>query len=186
MTKIIDLLNDRTKSLRGSKILALGVAYKRDVDDVRESPSLDVMTLLLAKGADISFSDPFVATVRVADRALSAVELTPAVVKSADVVVMLTDHSRFDREMIAANASLISTRATHSRRSFREHRQNLSRDGMGTERIRVGLVIGQLSYGGAEGQLFELARALRERHEPVVYCLSDRVHPYGPALERWA
>jgi glycosyltransferase involved in cell wall biosynthesis len=54
---------------------------------------------------------------------------------------------------------------------------------MGGDRIRIGLVIGQLGYGGAEGQLYELARALRDRHELFVYCLSDRVRPYGPALE---
>ena len=55
---------------------------------------------------------------------------------------------------------------------------------MGTERMRIGLVIGQLGYGGAEGQLYELARAMRDRHELFVYCLSERVHPYGTALEK--
>jgi len=107
VTKIIDLLNDRTKSLRGSNILALGVAYKRDVDDVRESPSIDVMTLLLEKGAIVTFADPFVSSIRIAETVLSAVDLTPAAVQGADVVVMLTDHTGFDRTMIAANARLI-------------------------------------------------------------------------------
>ena len=107
VTKIVDLLNDRSRSLRGSKILALGVAYKRDVDDVRESPSIDVMTLLLEKGALVSFADPFVASVRIGDRTLSAVDLTPDIVQNTTVVLMLTDHTAFDRQMIAANASLI-------------------------------------------------------------------------------
>jgi UDP-N-acetyl-D-glucosamine dehydrogenase len=105
--KIADLLNDRTKPLRGSRILVLGVAYKRDVDDVRESPSIDVMTLLLEKGAIVSFADPYVSNIKVADQTLEAVELTPTAVRAADVVVMLTDHSRFDRAMIVENATLI-------------------------------------------------------------------------------
>jgi UDP-N-acetyl-D-glucosamine dehydrogenase len=91
----------------GSKILALGVAYKRDVDDVRESPAIDVMTLLLAKGAEVSFADPFVSKISLGDRKLQAIEATPSVVAAADVVLMLTDHTAFDRQAIAKHASLI-------------------------------------------------------------------------------
>jgi UDP-N-acetyl-D-glucosamine dehydrogenase len=107
VSRVVDLLNDRKKAMNGAKVLALGVAYKRDVDDVRESPSIDVMTLLLKKGADIRFADPFVSSIKVADRKLTAVELTPAEVAAADVVLMLTDHTGFDRKMIAENAALI-------------------------------------------------------------------------------
>jgi len=105
--KVADLLNDQSKPLRGSRILALGVAYKRDVDDVRESPSIDVMTLLIDKGAVVTFADPFVDSVKIHDQPVSSVELSPVSVAAADVVLMLTDHTAFDRPMIAKNAKLI-------------------------------------------------------------------------------
>jgi UDP-N-acetyl-D-glucosamine dehydrogenase len=107
VSKIADLLNDRTKSLKGSKILALGVTYKRDVDDVRESPAVDVMTLLLEKGAEVSYADPFVPAISIRDRKLSAVQLTAAAASHADVVLMLTDHSTFDLAMVAEHATLV-------------------------------------------------------------------------------
>ncbi len=105
--KVSDLLNDQMKPVRGSKILALGVAYKRDVDDVRESPSLDVMALLLDKGAEISFSDPFVDSVELRGKRLSSVALDDATVAAADAVVLLTDHTSFDRPRIASAARLL-------------------------------------------------------------------------------
>jgi UDP-N-acetyl-D-glucosamine dehydrogenase len=106
-SKVMDALNDRGKALKGAKILALGVAYKRDVDDVRESPALDVMSLLLDKGADISFSDPFVAEVELKGRRMKGVPLDTATVKAADAVLLLTDHTGFDRAAIAADARLV-------------------------------------------------------------------------------
>ncbi len=107
VSKVVDALNDRCKSLRGSKILALGVAYKRDVDDVRESPSLDVMALLLDKGAEISFADPFVAQVELRGRTLRSVALDRATIAGADAVLLLTDHTDFDRVAIAAAATMV-------------------------------------------------------------------------------
>jgi UDP-N-acetyl-D-glucosamine dehydrogenase len=107
VSKIADLLNERAKPLKNSKILALGVTYKRDVDDVRESPAVDVMTLLLEKGAEISYADPFVPSIAIRDRKFSAVQLTASAVAHADVVLMLTDHSAFDLAMVAAHAALI-------------------------------------------------------------------------------
>ena len=106
-SKVMDALNDRGKALKGAKILALGVAYKRDVDDVRESPALDVMSLLLDKGADISFSDPFVSEVEIRGRRLTSVALDDATVKAADAVLLLTDHTGFDRPAIAKAAGLV-------------------------------------------------------------------------------
>ena len=106
-SKVMDALNDRGKALKGAKILALGVAYKRDVDDVRESPALDVMSLLLDKGADISFSDPFVAEVELKGRRMKGVPLEDATVKAADAVLLLTDHTAFDRAAIAGCAGLV-------------------------------------------------------------------------------
>ena len=105
--RVVALLNDYSKALRGSRILVLGVAYKRDVDDVRESPSLDVMSLLLERGADITVADPMVESVMLHDRRHASVPLTKALVAAADVVLLLTDHTAFDRRMIVENASLI-------------------------------------------------------------------------------
>ena len=105
--KVATLLNDRAKPLRGSKILALGVAYKRDVADVRESPSVDVMSLLIEKGADVAFADPFVSSISVAGTELTAIELTKESLAACDVCILLTDHTAFDRPFIADSASLI-------------------------------------------------------------------------------
>ena len=105
--KIADVLNERRKALNGSKVLALGVAYKRDVDDVRESPSLDVMALLLERGADVRYADPLVPSVEVKGRRMDAVDPTAENVAAVDVVVLLTDHSAFDLAGIAAHAEAI-------------------------------------------------------------------------------
>ncbi len=106
-SKVMDALNDREKSLKGSKVLALGVAYKRDVDDVRESPALDVMTLLVEKGARVSFADPFVSEIELGGEKLSSVTPDAETVAGADAVILLTDHTAFDRPSIAAAAKLL-------------------------------------------------------------------------------
>ena len=105
--RVVDALNDNSKALRGARILALGVAYKRDVDDVRESPALDVMSLLLDKGADISFADPFVESVEIRQKKFTRVELDDKTVAAADAVLLLTDHTGFDRPAIAGAAKLL-------------------------------------------------------------------------------
>ena len=105
--KVVEVLNDNGRALKGAKVLALGVAYKRDVDDVRESPALDVMSLLIDRGADISFADPHVATVRIGGTHLDRSDLTAEAVAEADLVILLTDHSAFDLQMVADNARLI-------------------------------------------------------------------------------
>lgn len=105
--KIADVLNQRQKSMNGSTVLVLGVAYKRDIDDIRESPSLDVMSLLNEKGVVVNFADPWVAEVMVGGARFEAVDLTAACVAAADAVVLLTDHSGFDYEMIAREAAVV-------------------------------------------------------------------------------
>ena len=105
--KVGELLNDCAKPLRGSNVLVLGVAYKRNVDDVRESPALDVMSLLIEKGAKIVFCDPYVESVVVNGEKLSRRELTPAEVSAADVVIMLTDHTEFDLDLVVSTAGLV-------------------------------------------------------------------------------
>ncbi|RMD85400.1 MAG: nucleotide sugar dehydrogenase [Candidatus Dadabacteria bacterium] len=105
--KIADVLNRHRKPVNGSRVFVLGVAYKRDVDDVRESPALDVIALLVERGAEVAFADPFVRTIEVAGQRLERVEPTAEQVASADVVVLLTDHSAFDYADIAAHARVI-------------------------------------------------------------------------------
>ncbi|TFH21680.1 MAG: nucleotide sugar dehydrogenase [Myxococcales bacterium] len=105
--KVGELLSDRGQALKGAKILALGVAYKRDVDDVRESPSLDVMSLLLARGVVMSFADPHVDSVAIGELRFERRELTPESVAEADCCILLTDHAAFDLAMVAEHARLI-------------------------------------------------------------------------------
>ncbi|AEI96302.1 UDP binding domain-containing protein [Roseobacter litoralis] len=99
--------------------LVLGIAYKRDIDDVRESPSVLVMELLRNWGADISYSDPHVQTfpvMREHSFDLSSVPLSPETLAQQDAVLLLTDHTHFDYEMIAEHASLlIDTRGVYRR-----------------------------------------------------------------------
>jgi UDP-N-acetyl-D-glucosamine dehydrogenase len=107
VSRIADALNEQQKSLKGAKILALGVTYKRDVNDLRESPALEVLHKLHEKGAVVSYADPYVPVVELGDQVLRAVELTPKILRSIDCAVILTDHSAFDYAMIVANSPLI-------------------------------------------------------------------------------
>jgi UDP-N-acetyl-D-glucosamine dehydrogenase len=106
LDKIQNALNDHSKPLKGSHVHILGVAYKRDIDDVRESPALDIILLLERRGARVTYSDPFVPSVRLDGRELLAQE--PAVmIARADCVVVVTDHAGFDYPALVANARLI-------------------------------------------------------------------------------
>ena len=94
--KVREALNRARKSVNGSRILLLGMAYKRDIDDVRESPALDVLRLLKADGGEVAYHDPFVPRIREDGHELASVELTDDAVGGADAVVILTDHTAFD------------------------------------------------------------------------------------------
>ncbi len=107
VSRIADALNRNKKSLNGSHILALGVAYKRDVSDTRESPALEVVTELKEKGAMVSYSDPYVPRVELGDEVLVSTDVTPQLIQSMDCIVVLTDHSNFDYAMVAAESSLV-------------------------------------------------------------------------------
>jgi len=112
VNKTIDVLNERKKPLNGSRILLLGMAYKRDVEDIRESPSLFIMEQLMAKGAEVSYADPHIAKLpNLRDHHFycekESISLTPEVLASFDAVILCTAHSKFDYEMIEKNASLI-------------------------------------------------------------------------------
>ncbi len=104
--KIQNALNDRTKPLKGSRVHILGVAYKRDIDDVRESPAFDVMHLLKRRGAVLSYSDPYVPEIQVDGLTLRSEDLWDAL-RAADCAAIITDHSAFDYPRIAEEASLI-------------------------------------------------------------------------------
>lgn len=108
--KIMDALNDRGKSLRGAKILVLGVAYKKNIDDVRESPAVELMKLLQAKAAIIHYTDPHVPIfprIRGSYFDLSSVDPSPKNIASYDLLLLATDHAKFDYTMFQKHAKLI-------------------------------------------------------------------------------
>ena len=106
---ISDALNQRKKSINGSEIFVLGLAYKKDINDVRESPALDVIEILLEKGAHISYTDPYVPALEAnfLRRRLTSKALSAANLQRADCVVLLTDHSCFDYSLISKHSPLI-------------------------------------------------------------------------------
>jgi UDP-N-acetyl-D-glucosamine dehydrogenase len=111
---VADGLNDESKAMKGSSILLLGVAYKKDVDDVRESPALSIIDRLRAKGANVSYHDPFVAEMRFDDahteangEPLDSVELSDERLRTADCVIIVTDHTDVDYRRVCSLAALI-------------------------------------------------------------------------------
>ena len=105
--KVADALNDERKAVRGSRVLVLGVSYKKDIDDMRESPALDVIRLLEERGAEVDYHDPHVASYKEDGHLRSSVPLTDSALSSADAVVVITDHSVIDWARVSAKASLI-------------------------------------------------------------------------------
>jgi len=105
--KITDGLNERGKSVKGTKILILGVAYKKDIDDVRESPALDVIKLLQEMGGKVSFHDPYVSEVKTDKLKIKSLKLTQKVLTSVDCTVIITDHSSFDPQFIVKHSKLV-------------------------------------------------------------------------------
>jgi UDP-N-acetyl-D-glucosamine dehydrogenase len=100
-------LNQKRKSLKGCNILVLGAAYKKDISDVRESPALDVMRLMERRGAKVSYNDPFVPEVIMDGHNLKSKKLSAGILRRADCVVILTDHSLYDYPWIVKNSQLI-------------------------------------------------------------------------------
>jgi UDP-N-acetyl-D-glucosamine dehydrogenase len=103
--KVQNALNDVGKPVKGSRIHVMGVAYKRDIDDMRESPALDVILLLEKLGASVAYSDPYVPTLRLGGKELTASPEEAAA--EADCVVIITDHSAFDYQGLVARSQLI-------------------------------------------------------------------------------
>src|SRR5882762_2449840 len=101
VARAVDRLNERSKSVRGSRMLVLGVAYKKNIDDIRESPALDVIRLLRRRGAIVDYHDPHVPKLKDDDLELKSVPLTPELLKGADCVLIVTDHSDVDYGLVA-------------------------------------------------------------------------------------
>lgn len=126
VTKLMEGLNDHGKPLKNSKIIVLGIAYKKNVDDMRESPSVEIMEILRSKGADVMYSDPHVPVfpkMREHNFDLASTELTAENLRNADAVILTTDHDRFDYELIKQEAKLI----IDSRGKYREPAENIIR-----------------------------------------------------------
>lgn len=111
---VSDGLNDESKAMKGSNVLLLGVAYKKDVDDVRESPALSIIDRLRAKGANVKYHDPFVSEVRFGDahtdaagEPLQSVPLTNEELQGSDCVIIVTDHTEIDYKRVCSQAPLI-------------------------------------------------------------------------------
>jgi UDP-N-acetyl-D-glucosamine dehydrogenase len=105
--KVAQALNDEKKAVNGSRILVLGVAYKKDIDDMRESPALDVIRLLEMQGAKVVYHDPFVPKYHEDGHEHTSVALTDKEISSADAVVIVTDHSSVDYQRVVALAGVV-------------------------------------------------------------------------------
>lgn len=109
--KVVHALNGHGKAVRGSRVLVVGIAYKKDIDDIRESPAIDVVRLLQRMGGDVSYHDPYIPEMHEDGMVLRSVPLDAATVRAADCVMIVTDHSAIDYLMIGREAqALVDTR----------------------------------------------------------------------------
>ena len=121
VSKVQDALNDRAVALKGAKVLVLGVAYKKDIDDMRESPALEIMDLMAQKGANVSYHDPYCPEIKddghtPAGAVGKSIPLTDAALRDADAVIIVTDHSDIDYVRVQSLAKvLVDTRAAVAR-----------------------------------------------------------------------
>jgi UDP-N-acetyl-D-glucosamine dehydrogenase len=123
---VADALNDRGRAVRGASILVLGVTYKADVNDVRESPALEIIEHLIRRGAQVAYADPFTPQLALDGHKLSAVEPTAEALAAADCVLILTSHSSFNYAEIASRAALVvDTR--NAMKSFRDAHASIVR-----------------------------------------------------------
>ena len=119
VTLVGEALNDRARAVRGASVLILGVTYKPDVNDIRESPALEIMEMLARKGARISYADPFTPQLTLDGHKLSAVESSREALAAADCVLILTNHSAFDYAAIAEHSALV----VDTRNALKAHRR---------------------------------------------------------------
>jgi len=124
--RTLEALNERRKSLKGSKVLVLGLAYKKDIDDIRESPSIELIELLKEKGAKVDYNDPYIPQThkqREHDLKMKSVPLTASMLRKYDVVLIATDHSDYDYKWIVKNAQMV----VDSRNATKDVRQGRSK-----------------------------------------------------------
>lgn len=113
--KITSALNGRRKSVNGSQIVILGIAYKKDISDVRESPALDIMTMLKEMGANLTYHDPFVPEVRIANGIMKSADFNAELLSGSACTVIVADHSSYDWQFVVDHSNLIvdTRNATH-------------------------------------------------------------------------
>jgi UDP-N-acetyl-D-glucosamine dehydrogenase len=107
VTRAMELLNEHGKAMRGSRIHILGVTYKKDISDSRESPALEVIKILMALGAKVTYSDPFVPSLSIEGHNFEAIQPSRDVLGSCDMAIIITDHTAFDYGEIVKNAPLV-------------------------------------------------------------------------------
>ena len=117
--KVVEGLNEDSKAVRGSRVLVIGVAYKKDIDDVRESPALDIIRLLQQQGAAVSYHDPFVPQLHEDGIDLSSVPLHAENVTDVDCVVITTDHTNLEWDLLARSRRVVDTRNALKSRALR-------------------------------------------------------------------
>ena len=122
VTKISNSLNERKKTMKGSLILILGIAYKKDVCDTRESPAIEIMNILKKKGARLIYNDPLIPEIQFGGTTMKSASLTGKTLAKADCTVIVTDHSKYDFAKIVSKSKLIvdTRNATHSIKKYRK------------------------------------------------------------------
>jgi UDP-N-acetyl-D-glucosamine dehydrogenase len=128
VSRVMEALNDRAKALKGSKVLVLGAAYKPDIDDVRESPALDVIGLLRKKGAVVQYHDPYIPHIHHETDGwqMDSVEDVMKAVKDADAVVIITDHKVYDYKAIVESSAFVFD-SRNATREFAKGTENVVR-----------------------------------------------------------
>lgn len=157
---VTEALNRLEKSVRGAKILILGVAYKKETNDYRESPAIDVMRILNEKGAHISYHDPFVPRIAMGTKSLESVELNPAFIRDHDCLVILTDHDTYDFSKILRWAKIVvdTRNATKGLEEFKDK----------IIRLGAGAVENGASHGRDEPVSVPRAHELMPDSEPLI------------------
>jgi UDP-N-acetyl-D-glucosamine dehydrogenase len=107
VTRIIETLNTKNKSTKGARVLLLGATYKKDIEDMRESPTLRIIELLIEKGTEVSYQDPYVPEIKINNKTLKSIKLDKKELGSYDCVVITADHSCYDLNFIVDNAKMI-------------------------------------------------------------------------------
>ncbi|MCX8065983.1 MAG: nucleotide sugar dehydrogenase [Candidatus Hydrogenedentes bacterium] len=123
--KVGDILNSVGKTIRGSNILILGVTYKRDVSDIRESPAIDVISMLTNKGAEVSYSDPHIHRLKVNDSILDSFPIQERGLGNFDLIIIVTDHSSFDIEWIVKEGALIFDTRNATKDIYEKYRNKI-------------------------------------------------------------